>query len=429
MAEFERHSEELSKESYSYNRFFLPRHFAAFMMVATLIGDLMRTLCSWLWLCFVLFVASSTAHAQTSVSASACASGTALRNAYHGDPVCIPFAERQRVADDNAQAAQRISPGPYGPKQCKNGYKWRLARPDDLVCVSVSEFNIVQQQNALASSRYAINGGVDMSRVPEAQRPGDHTMELRVSRARSNSSKFSHTGYVFIGIFNHGSLNCEHGSNHAVMNQGSGASLTMLAGWGQVMGTGHPDGGKDPCVAWVDQAAVDFDYTPYTSLPVQKTLTYAGLSYYEREAPSCLTMVYTQGGIFVDPMRCWTNGRGDPYAKAEGCIILTNPSEDWVAHPPPGPLQTLPQNFKRMPRSNTWDVTDLVNYRTNPNSRPLGYNSAGLGHGFMLVGTPILVRRLESHDNTRCTSQFEDIKLTLRYNVSTPSRNSQTFPK
>lgn len=382
----------------------------------------MRKLFVCLFLCGTFLVMCSSARAQ---AASSCVNGTALRNAYPGDPVCVPLDERQKVATDNAQASSRISPGPYGPQQCKNGYKWRLARPGDLVCVTVQEFKLVQQENALASSRLAVNGGVDVSRIPEAQRPGDHTMVLYPNRAHSHSSKFSHTGYAFIGILNHGNLDCEHGSNHAVMNTGSGAALTMLAGWGQVMGTGHPDGGKDPCLAWVDQAAVDFDYSAYTSMPVFPTLTSASISYDEREAPGCLTMVYTQGGLFVDPMRCWTNGRGDPYAKAEGCVILTNTSDDWVARPPSGPLQTLPQNFTRFPRSNTWDVTKLVDYRTHPTTRPLGYDSAMLGHGFLLVGTPILVRRLESHDNTRCTSQFSNIKLTLRYTVPPISNTVQ----
>lgn len=66
-----------------------------------------------------------------------CASGLVWRAAYPGDTVCVRPGDRDRTAQENADAASRIDPnGAYGPQSCQQGFVWRDAYRSDAVCVS-----------------------------------------------------------------------------------------------------------------------------------------------------------------------------------------------------------------------------------------------------------------------------------------------------
>jgi len=70
--------------------------------------------------------------------------------------VCVTPDQRQRVAEDNAQAPYRVDPtGPYGPSTCIQGYVWREARAGDVVCVTPDERTQVAYDNSQAQSRIA----------------------------------------------------------------------------------------------------------------------------------------------------------------------------------------------------------------------------------------------------------------------------------
>ncbi len=66
-----------------------------------------------------------------------CVSGLVWRAAYPGDAVCVRPQDRDRTAQENADAAGRRDPnGAYGPQSCKSGFVWREAYRNDTVCVS-----------------------------------------------------------------------------------------------------------------------------------------------------------------------------------------------------------------------------------------------------------------------------------------------------
>lgn len=91
-----------------------------------------------------------------------CLPGYVWRVAKPDDLVCVTPEERDRVADDNAHAAERvdpycsgtaITPCPYGPSQCLPGYVWRDAWDGDAVCVTPDQRDQVQTDNAHAQER------------------------------------------------------------------------------------------------------------------------------------------------------------------------------------------------------------------------------------------------------------------------------------
>lgn len=91
-----------------------------------------------------------------------CLPGYVWRVAKPDDLVCVSPEERDRVADDNAHAAERvdpycsgtaITPCPYGPSQCLPGYVWRDAWDGDAVCVTPDRRDQAHADNAEAASR------------------------------------------------------------------------------------------------------------------------------------------------------------------------------------------------------------------------------------------------------------------------------------
>ena len=62
---------------------------------------------------------------------------------------------------------------PWGPNQCKQGYVWRVSRPDDLVCVTPE----VREQTA--------DDNAERRRAGPTARRGTHSAPTRASQATS----------------------------------------------------------------------------------------------------------------------------------------------------------------------------------------------------------------------------------------------------
>lgn len=74
------------------------------------------------------------------INAARCKPGFVWRMARDTDYVCVRPASRDRVARENALAADRVDPqGAYGPQSCRPGYVWRTAYQGDTVCVLPDE--------------------------------------------------------------------------------------------------------------------------------------------------------------------------------------------------------------------------------------------------------------------------------------------------
>jgi hypothetical protein len=87
--------------------------------------------------------------------------GYVWRVAKPDDLVCVSPEERERVAQDNAHAAERVDPDcaagtktcQYGPSQCLSGYVWRDAWDGDAVCVTPDRRDQAHDDNAQAAAR------------------------------------------------------------------------------------------------------------------------------------------------------------------------------------------------------------------------------------------------------------------------------------
>ncbi|WP_292534336.1 hypothetical protein [Methylocystis sp.] len=84
-----------------------------------------------------------------------CKSGFVWREAFNGDTVCVPPAERDEAAAQNANANNNRQPGggPFGPNTCRQGYVWREAAQGDVVCVTPYERDKAKKQNAMSPGR------------------------------------------------------------------------------------------------------------------------------------------------------------------------------------------------------------------------------------------------------------------------------------
>lgn len=78
--------------------------------------------------------------------------GQVPRNARPGDMVCVSQTISDLVQQENATAAQRREPngGAYGPLTCLQGYVWREAFDGDGVCVSPKRRQETWAENAAA---------------------------------------------------------------------------------------------------------------------------------------------------------------------------------------------------------------------------------------------------------------------------------------
>jgi hypothetical protein len=249
--------------------------------------------------------------------------------------------------------------------------------------------------------------------LPELQRPGTHTAVLRVNRSASIATQRRFGDVPVIGVFTGRGTNCRNGWQSGNYASGNEAAFQAITGWGQVEGNGHPDSNSDQCVSWNYQTTFDFDTSLFTAMPLTTKIQRAVLSYKEGAAPTCLTLVYTQGGYAVDALPCWTNGKAQPEAKPQGCLALRVPNEDWINHlPARRPVNVNATTFGKLGPS-SWDVTQFFETRLNPQQGAVGTT----GVGYMLTGTPLDVKHLDANDNTRCTSLVTDARLEVTYTV------------
>jgi Trypsin len=92
--------------------------------------------------------------ADSSISGTTCKSGFVWRVARPEDLVCVTPAARTRTSRENAEAASRVNPASaYGPNTCISGFVWRAAFAGDRVCVTPEVRALVQKENAEAATR------------------------------------------------------------------------------------------------------------------------------------------------------------------------------------------------------------------------------------------------------------------------------------
>lgn len=83
-----------------------------------------------------------------------CISGFVPRLARADDLVCVTPGSQARVRMENAMAAERVDPnGAWGPASCVSGFVWREAFDGDTVCVAPPIRDRVREENAIAASR------------------------------------------------------------------------------------------------------------------------------------------------------------------------------------------------------------------------------------------------------------------------------------
>jgi hypothetical protein len=84
-----------------------------------------------------------------------CKAGFVWRVARPDDLVCVTPASRARVAEENRTAAERVQPGggAYGPNTCRSGFVWREAFNGDGICVTPDIRTLVREENRLGPSR------------------------------------------------------------------------------------------------------------------------------------------------------------------------------------------------------------------------------------------------------------------------------------
>lgn len=94
-----------------------------------------------------------------------CASGFVWRVARAEDLVCVTPVARKRIKQENADAANHVDPaGAYGPNTCLSGYVWRDAYDGDAVCVTPEARSLARQENAEGPSHHADDS--DVFRAP-----------------------------------------------------------------------------------------------------------------------------------------------------------------------------------------------------------------------------------------------------------------------
>lgn len=266
---------------------------------------------------------------------------------------------------------------------------------------------------------------------PPPPQPHQETLILYASRWVENTSIRRFSDVPVIGAFIGQNVDCTHGYAYTPPRPpDSGPGIFGEAGWGQVEGNGHPDGGTDPCTSWVWRFGFDFNATPLVLIPGNKTVDRAILRYSETALQYCAVMVYTQGGFLADAgIPCWSNGDGAPEDKPDGCVALRTASVDWNDFPRDQPIPLTDMTFAKAGQRGAWDVTDLFRQRLNPGLQPppeLG--SRPLGFGYILVGTPLDTSNLTAEDNTRCSSYISDVRLELTVTITPPGGGTPEQP-
>lgn len=82
-----------------------------------------------------------------------CKPGFVWRAARPEDLVCVRPSARNRVLRENLDAHLRVDPnGAYGPKSCVAGLVWRVAYDGDTVCVTPQSRELAKKENSKAAS-------------------------------------------------------------------------------------------------------------------------------------------------------------------------------------------------------------------------------------------------------------------------------------
>ncbi|KKB06742.1 hypothetical protein VE25_21500 [Devosia geojensis] len=306
----------------------------------------------------------------------------------------------------------------HNPAGCPtaDGYIAHASRPgyQTFLGMALSAYKAGRTISVVLDDRECFEGRPAMIGInagPPPPRPAEtRTVVLNVSASNENSSHRYFKDIPVIGTF----------TGHGISCYGGTRSPDDSAGWGQVEGTGHPDGGTDPCASWILRLAFDFDLAPITSVAGSMTIDRAILRYTENALPSAFcALVYTQGGFLVDPLPCWSNGQGVPEEKPDGCVVLRVPDIDWRTLPHDQHMPLTQTTFSKVEPRGAWDVTDLLHQRLNPGLQPppeLG-GAVSLGVGYVLVGTPLDTANLSGDDNTRCSSHISDLRLEVTFTV------------
>lgn len=118
---------------------------------------MVRSLSPFLALSLALSAGGALAQARDcSYGPDTCIQGYVWRDAAPNDVVCVTPQVRAAAKADNAQAAARRNPaGAYGPNTCIQGYVWREAFPGDVVCVTPATREQAAADNRAAAQRRA----------------------------------------------------------------------------------------------------------------------------------------------------------------------------------------------------------------------------------------------------------------------------------
>jgi hypothetical protein len=92
--------------------------------------------------------------ATTGAALADCKSGYVWREARPNDDVCVTPPQRSEAKAQNANGPNNVQPGggPYGPTTCRQGYVWREAYSGDVVCVTPTERQEAKDENAAGPS-------------------------------------------------------------------------------------------------------------------------------------------------------------------------------------------------------------------------------------------------------------------------------------
>jgi hypothetical protein len=245
--------------------------------------------------------------------------------------------------------------------------------------------DVVQEPGKAAETR---RYPTDAMTLPEAQRPGTHTMTFEVARSLAKSADKNWKG---------GSVSC-----HTVKKAGPGW-IEAHVGWGEI------EFGDSPCAATIVQRAVLFDDGELGRIPT-RTIDRAVLSYTEAVGIGCYFVV-------GEDSTCWQNGEGEPEQKPDGCAVVRVPTWDWTAADPGGliPFAADRPQARRLGAAE-WDVTEP--YRWQNGGAPIGSTPAP---GFLLTGSITALSDLEGEDDTICISQVSNVQLQVTYTVPQPS--------
>ena len=120
--------------------------------------------------------------------------GQVPRKASASDMVCVSQTIADLVQQENATAADRREPngGPYGPLTCKQGWVWREAFDGDGVCVTPQRRQETWQENANAG--VGPTGGLTPQTTSTGSAAADPALLSAINDARLHPEKYPPNG-------------------------------------------------------------------------------------------------------------------------------------------------------------------------------------------------------------------------------------------